>query len=133
VCSQRQLGLAHRTVRCSRLADGEPAALRNRRSCTTINHRTVRWCTRLSGESSTTNSSVSRNGKGNVAKIHRTIRWCIGLSGEPTAPAPTVVRAINARHVACSNGRLVHRTVRCAPDNVRCATWPGGAMVGCAQ
>jgi hypothetical protein len=53
------------------------------------------------------------------AKIHRTVRWCTGLSGEPTVPAPTVVRAINVRHVARSNGRLVHRTVRCASDT----TW----------
>ena len=44
--------------------------------------------------------------RGDVAIIHRTVRWCTGLSGEPTAPAPTVVRAINARHVARSNGRL---------------------------
>jgi hypothetical protein len=41
-----------------------------------------------------------------VAIIHQTVRWCTGLFGEPTAPAPTIVHAINARHVACSNGRL---------------------------
>jgi hypothetical protein len=41
-----------------------------------------------------------------VAIIHRTVRWCTGLSGEPT-----VGRAIFARHVDCSNGQLVHRTV----------------------
>jgi hypothetical protein len=45
--------------------------------------------------------------KGDVAIIHRTVRWCTRLSGEPT-----VGRAIFARHVDCSNGRLVHRTVR---------------------
>jgi hypothetical protein len=38
--------------------------------------------------------------QGDVAIIHRTVQWHIGLSGEPTAPVPTVVRAINARHVA---------------------------------
>jgi hypothetical protein len=80
-------GGAPDSVRCPRLADVEPAALGNRRSCTTINHRTVRWCTGLSGESSATNSSVSGNEKGDVAKIHRTVRWCTRLSGEPTAPA----------------------------------------------
>jgi hypothetical protein len=87
VCIQLQLSLAHRTIRCPRLADGEPAALGNRQSCTAINHRTVRWCTGLSGESSVTNSSVSGNEKGDVAKIHRTARWCTRLSGESTAPA----------------------------------------------
>jgi hypothetical protein len=34
------------------------------------------------------------------------------------SPAPTVGRAIFARHVDCSNGRLVHRTVQCASDSV---------------
>jgi hypothetical protein len=43
--------------------------------------------TGLSGESSAMNSSLSENGKGDVAIIHRTVRWYIGLSGEPTAPA----------------------------------------------
>jgi hypothetical protein len=52
-----------------------------------------------------------------MAIIHWTVRWCTGLSGEPTVPAPTVVRAINARHVARSNGRLVHRTVSGAPND----------------
>jgi hypothetical protein len=70
------------------------------------------------------NSSLSRKDKGDVAIIHRTVRWCTRMSGEPTAPAATVVRAINARHVASSNGRLG------APDSVRCAIWPGGATVG---
>jgi hypothetical protein len=40
----------HRTVRCARLASGELPALGFRRRRTTINHRTVRWCTELSGE-----------------------------------------------------------------------------------
>jgi hypothetical protein len=40
---------------------------------------------------------------------------------------PTVGRAINARHVARSNGRLG------APDSVRCANQPRGATVGCAR
>jgi hypothetical protein len=93
-------------------------------------HQTVRWCTGLSGESSVMNSSVSGNEKGDVAKIHRTVRWFTGLSGEPTAPAPTVFRAISARHVARSNGRLgapdcpvctglsgVHRTVSGVPTS----------------
>jgi hypothetical protein len=39
-----------------------------------------------------------------------------GLSGEPTVTSATVGRAIFARHVNCSNGQLVHRTVWCAPD-----------------
>jgi hypothetical protein len=60
------------------------AALGTRRRRTTIIHRTVRWCTGLSGESSAANSSLSGNGKGDVAIIHLTVWWCTGLSGEPT-------------------------------------------------
>jgi hypothetical protein len=105
-----------------RLADGEPAALGNRRSCTAINHWTVRWCTRMSGESSATNSSVSRIEEGDVAKTHRTIRWCTRLSGEPTAlAANSRLRNLRATRVSLQRSvghtRLsgVHRTVSGAP------------------
>jgi hypothetical protein len=84
----------------------EKAALGTRRRRTTIIHRTVRWCTGLSGESSAANSSLSGNGKGDVAIIHWTIQWCTGLSGEPTVASATVGRAIRGRRVARSNGRL---------------------------
>jgi hypothetical protein len=77
-------GGAPDTVRCARLVRGELAALGIRRRCTTIIHRTVRWCTGLSGGSSEANSLLSGMKKGDVAKIHRTVRWCTGLSGEPT-------------------------------------------------
>jgi hypothetical protein len=86
-----QLGLAHRTVRwcigqcpVRQIGPREKAALGTRRRRTTIIHRTVRWFTGLSGESSATNSSLSGNGKDDVAIIHRTIRWYTKLSGEPT-------------------------------------------------
>jgi hypothetical protein len=61
-----------------------------------------------------------------MAIIHRTVRWCTGLSGEPTATSATVGRAIYGRRVARANGRLGHRTVRCANQ-------PRVAMVGCAR
>jgi hypothetical protein len=38
------------SVRCARLAGGEQAALGKTQKRTTIIHRTVRWCTGLSGE-----------------------------------------------------------------------------------
>jgi hypothetical protein len=43
-------GGAPDSVWCARLAGGEPAALGKTRRRTTIIHRTVRWCTGLSGE-----------------------------------------------------------------------------------
>jgi hypothetical protein len=62
--------------------------------------------------------------------IHQTVRWCTGLSGEPTTASATVGRAIRARRVAHTNGRLgapdcpvctglsgVHRTVSGAPTS----------------
>jgi hypothetical protein len=92
--SQTSTSLAHRTVRCSGWPDGEVSALWNRRSDVAINHRTVRWCTGLSGESSApapkssaTNSSLSGREEGAAAKNHQTVRWCTKLSGEPKAPA----------------------------------------------
>jgi hypothetical protein len=70
-----------------------------------IIHRTVRWCTGLSDESSTANSSLSGNGKGDMAIIHRTVRWCTGLSGEPTV-ASANGRPRNPRATrGSSNGR----------------------------
>jgi hypothetical protein len=113
VCSQ---------LRCPRLADGELEALGNRRSCTAINHRTVRWCTRLSGESSATNSLVSGNEKGEVAKIHRTVRWCTGLFGEPTTLVANgrlrnlrTTRVSLQRSVGHTGLSGVHQTVFGAP------------------
>jgi hypothetical protein len=115
------------SVRWPRLANVEPAALGNRRSCTAINHRTVRWCTGLSGESSAMNPSVSGNEKGDVAKIHRTVRWCTGLSGEPTAPACQRSSARSTRDTWPAP------TVGWVPRTVRCANQPRGATVGCAR
>jgi hypothetical protein len=69
--------------RCARLVSSEMAPLGNRRRCTAKIHRTVQWCTGLSGESSAVNSPLSGNGKSDVAIIHQTVRWCTGLSGEP--------------------------------------------------
>jgi hypothetical protein len=84
-------GGAPDSVRCARPASGEQATLGTRRRCTTIIHRTIRWCIGLSGESSAAKSSLSGRVQRRTAKIHRTVRWCTGLSGEPT--------------VDCTNGR----------------------------
>jgi hypothetical protein len=46
--------------------------------------------------------------------------------------APTVGRAIHARRVGAPTVGRGHRTVRCAPDSVRCANGYKSAMVGCA-
>jgi hypothetical protein len=63
-----------------------------------------------------------------------------GLSGgapdcpmSQRSPAPTVGRAIFARHVVAPTVGRGHRTVWCAPDSVRCANGPEAATVNCAQ
>jgi hypothetical protein len=93
--------------------------------------------------------------------VHRTVRWCTGQcpvrqasSGElaalgtsttvygyksPDCPVsqqlagPTVGRIIRARRVAEPTVRRRHRTVRCAPDSVRCANDSEPPTVGFAK
>jgi hypothetical protein len=134
LCNQLQLGLAHRTIRwCTgqcpvhQVGPREKAALGTRRRRTAIIHRTVRWCTGQSGESSAANSSPSGKAKGRRGYNSP------DCPVSQRSPAPMVGRAIFARHVDCSNGRLVHRTVRCAPDSVRCANQSRGATIGYAN
>jgi hypothetical protein len=85
-------GGAPDSVRCARLAGGEPAALGKTQRCTAIIHRTVRWCTGLSGEPTVASAngrlcnlratrgpqrSVGHTG---LSGVHRTV------SGAPTDP-----------------------------------------------
>jgi hypothetical protein len=58
--AKTQLGLAHRTVRCARLDSGEQATLGKLWWRTTIIHRTIRWCTGLSGEPTAASAMVGR-------------------------------------------------------------------------
>jgi hypothetical protein len=101
VCSQHQRwpgspdrpGGAPDNVRCARLAGGEPAALGKMQRRTTIIHRTVRWCTGLSGEPTVASANVrSRDlratrgpqqrsaGHTGLSGMHQTV------SGVPTDP-----------------------------------------------
>jgi hypothetical protein len=129
-----QFGLAHRTVRwctgqCPVRQPGprELAALGIRRRRTTIIRRTVQWCTRLSGESSATNLSLS--GKASGRRGYNSPDCPVSQR----SPAPTVGREIYGRHVAAPMVGRGHRTVRCAPASVRCANGPEAATVDCAR
>jgi hypothetical protein len=115
------------SVRCARLVSDENTALEIRRRHTAIIHRTVRWCTGLSGELSAANSSPSGKAKGQRGYNSP------DCPVSQRSPTPMVGRAIFARHVDCPNGRLVHWTVRCALDSVQCAYQPRGATVGYAK
>jgi hypothetical protein len=111
-----QLGLAHRTVRW------------HTGHCPVV-HRTVSgapgWL------------SVNRPLSGKIGGVRLKFT---GLSdGAPDCPvsqrssALTVDRAIRGRRVATTTVGSGHRTVGCAPDNVRCANWPGDATIVCAR
>jgi hypothetical protein len=91
-------------------------------------HRTIRWCTGQcpmpqAGSASTRHSREKRRRHGYKS---------------PDCPVrqlrrrPTVGRAINARHVVAPTVGWAHRTVRCAPDSVRCANRSQALTVGCA-
>jgi hypothetical protein len=74
-------GGAPDSVRCARPVSGESAALVNQRRRTAIIHRTVRWCTGLSGESSAANSSLLGKASGrrgynspDCLVVHQTVR-----------------------------------------------------------
>jgi hypothetical protein len=93
-----------------------------------VAHRTVRCARLVSGKLATLGKLWRR-----TAIIHQTVRWCTGLPGEPTAASATVGRQIRGRRVARSNGWQGHRTVRWAPNSVRCANCRKSATVGCAR
>jgi hypothetical protein len=98
----RLSGGAPDSVWCARLASVNWLLLGLRRRCTAINHRTVRWCTGLSGEPT-------------VGRVIRTRR----------VAEPTVRRG--HRTVQCANGSrsptvgFAKEGKKSAPDSVRCA------------
>jgi hypothetical protein len=115
-----QSGGAPDSVRCARLAGGELAALAKKQRHTAIIHRTVRWCTRLSGEPTIASATIGRAIRG------RRVACSNGRLGTPDCPVCTgqcLVRQLTPR----TNSRMrqkrdpdnysgcpvVHRTVRC--------------------
>jgi hypothetical protein len=86
-------GGAPDSVRCARPASGKLAALRRFWRRTTINHRTVWWCTGLSGETSATSATFGRAIRG------RRVARANGRLG-----APDSVRC--AKPARSCNGRL---------------------------
>jgi hypothetical protein len=117
-------GQAHRIIWCAKLADGELAALGKMQRRTTIIHRTVRWCTGLSGEPTVTSANCRpRNlrvtsgpqqwsvGHTGLSGVHRTV------SGAPIDPEDQWSDApdLEGDHApdSYSDCPVVHRTVRC--------------------
>jgi hypothetical protein len=99
------------------------------RLCAVWEHRTVRWCT---GQ-----CPVRQAGVCQLAALGTSM--AVYDYKSPHCPVsqwsagPTVGRVIRARRVAEPTVRRGHRTVRCAPDSVRCANGSGTSTVGCAK
>jgi hypothetical protein len=118
--SQLLLGLgAPDSVRCARRVQGEPAALGTRRRHTAIIHRTVRWCTGLSGEPTAASATVGRAIRG------RRVACANGRLGAPDCPVCTGQCPVRQPAWSC-NGRLhqIRKEIctRHAIVIVRCAT-----------
>jgi hypothetical protein len=100
VYSQLLLGLgALDSVRCAKRVQGELAALGTRRRRTTIIHRTVRWCTGLSGEPTVASATVGRAIRG------RRVARANGRLGAPDCPVCTGQCPVRQPARSC-NGRL---------------------------
>jgi hypothetical protein len=84
-------GGAPDSVRCARPASGEQATLGKVWRHTAIIHRTVRWCTRLSGEPTAASATVGRAIRGrHVARSN-------GRQGAPDCPVRQPARSCNGR------------------------------------
>jgi hypothetical protein len=106
-------GGAPDSVRCARLVSGELATLVKLWRRTAIIHRTVRWCTRLSGEPTAASAMVGRQIRGRrVARANRTV------SGAPTSPKVqrSAAPGMEGNRAPDMNSGcpVEHRTVRCA-------------------
>jgi hypothetical protein len=107
-------GGAPDSVRCARLALANWLLSGLQRRCTTINHRTVRWCTGLSGEPTVDRANGrprnprATRGRANGQKGHRTIQC-----------APDSVRCANGSETPTAG--FAKEGKKSAPDSVRCA------------
>ena len=105
-------GGAPDSVRCARLNSGEQAALGKIWRRTAIIHRTVRWCTGLSGEPTV----VCANGR--PCNPRATRGSCNGLQRAPDCPVRQLAQSCNGR-LCQKRKEIAHRT---ATGTVRCAT-----------
>jgi hypothetical protein len=87
------------SVRCARLDSGEQAALGRIWRHTTIIHRTVRWCTELSGEPTVARETVGRAIRG------RRVAHANSRQGAPDCPVCTGQCPVRQLPRIC-NGRL---------------------------
>jgi hypothetical protein len=112
------------SVRCARLAGGELATLGKKQRRTTIIHRTVRWCTGLSGELTVASANGwPRNPRATRGPQQQSVghtglsdvHWTV--SSAPTDPEDQWLDAPemdgDRAPYSYSDCPVVHRTVRC--------------------
>jgi hypothetical protein len=116
--------LAHRTVRCPRLARRQLGALGKRErwhgyklpDCPVV-HRTVRWCNGASGQWSAARSTRDTWPAPTVGWAHRTVRWApdsVRCANDPEDQRSAAPLMEGNRAPDCYSGYpVVHRTVRC--------------------
>jgi hypothetical protein len=92
-------GGAPDSVQCARLASGEHATLGKNRRRTTIIHRTVQWCTGLSGEPMVASATVGRAIRG------RRVARANGRHGAPDCPVRHLAQRCNGR--LCQNRKEI--------------------------
>jgi hypothetical protein len=119
VVHQTVSGGAPDSVRCARPASGEQATLGINRRRTTIIHRTLRWCTGLSGEPTVASATVGHAIRG------RRVARANGRQGAPDCPVCTEQCPVRQLPWSC-NGRLrqKRKEIGTGPSTVivRCAT-----------
>jgi hypothetical protein len=94
------------SVRCARLPPANWPLSGNLQRCTTIIHRTVRWCTGLSGEPTAASATVGR------AIRARRVAAANGRLGAPDCPVRQPARRSNGRlHQEWKEIRTGHATV----------------------
>jgi hypothetical protein len=89
----------------------------------------VRWCTGLCPVRQAGVYQLAALGKKLTAYGYKSPDCPVSQQ----SAGPTVGRIIRARRVARANGQKGHRTVRCAPDSVRCANGSKVPTVGFAK
>jgi hypothetical protein len=112
------------SVRCARLASGKLATLEKVWRRTAIIHRTVRWCTGLSGEPTVASATVGRAIRG------RHVTHANGRQGAPDCPVCTRQCPVRQPARSC-NGQLrqIRKEIRTghATVTVRWCTGLSGA------
>jgi hypothetical protein len=99
------------------------------RLCSVWEHRTVWWCTGQCPVRQAGSCELAALGISSVAYDYNSPDCPVSQR----SAGPTVGCAICARHVAEPTVGRGHRTVRCAPDSVRCANGSQAPTVGFAR